>query len=31
MRFEDYVSGSFVRQYQYKSFAPSPVNHEWTS
>ncbi len=30
MRFEDYVSGSFVRQYQYKSFAPSPVNHEWT-
>ena len=30
MKFKDFVSGRWVQQYQYKSFSPSPVNHEWT-
>lgn len=27
MRMEDFNSGSLVRQYQYRSFTPTPVNH----
>lgn len=30
MRFEEFVSGSYTQQYEYKSFSPTPINHEWT-
>lgn len=30
MRFEDFVAGRYVQQYQYRSFSPAPVNQEWT-
>ena len=30
MNFKDFVSGRWVKQYQYKSFSPVTVNHEWT-
>ena len=30
MRMEDFKSGRFVKQYQYESFSPEPVNHPWT-
>ncbi len=30
MNFKDFVSGSWVEQYQYKSFSPTPVDHAWT-
>jgi Fic family protein len=30
MNFEDFVAGRWVQQYQYKSFSPALVNHEWT-
>jgi Fic family protein len=30
MRFEDFKSGVWRQQYQYKSFLPSPVNLEWS-
>lgn len=30
MRFEDFKSGVYKRQFQYKSFSPTPVNVEWT-
>ena len=30
MNFKDFVSGRWIQQYQYKSFSPMPVNHEWT-
>ena len=29
MKFEEYVSGTKVQQYQYKSFLPSLINMEW--
>jgi len=29
MKFEDFKAGSWVQQYQYKSFAPIPINQEW--
>ncbi len=29
MRFENFQSGTWRKQYQYKSFLPTPVNHEW--
>jgi Fic family protein len=29
MQFEEFVSGSYKQQYEYKSFSPSLVNHEW--
>jgi Fic family protein len=30
VNFKDFVSGRWIQQYQYKSFSPMPVNHEWT-
>ncbi len=30
MRFEEFVSGRYVRQYEYQSFSPSLINQEWT-
>jgi Fic family protein len=30
MKFEDFVSGKYKQQFQYKSFTPTKVNHEWT-
>ena len=30
MRFEDFKSGTWRQQYQYKSFMPVPVNEEWS-
>lgn len=30
MLFEEYRSGSYKQQYEYKSFSPALVNHEWT-
>jgi Fic family protein len=30
MEFEKFKAGHWVTRYQYKSFEPSPVNHEWT-
>lgn len=29
MKFEEYRSGELKQQYQYKSFQPSLINHEW--
>ncbi len=29
MKIENYHSGTFIQQYQYKSFMPTPVNEEW--
>ena len=30
MKFEEYKSGVYRQQYQYKSFFPGKINHEWT-
>lgn len=30
MKFEEFVSGNYKQQYQYKSFQPSPVNQVWS-
>jgi hypothetical protein len=30
MNFKDFNAGRWVQQYEYKSFSPAPVNHEWT-
>lgn len=30
MDLKDYTAGSYVQQFQYKSFTPSKVNYEWT-
>lgn len=30
MKFEEYKSGTYKQQYQYKSFSPEPINHIWT-
>jgi len=30
MNFNEFVSGRWVQQYQYKSSLPASVNHEWT-
>jgi Fic family protein len=30
MNVQDYVSGKWLKQYQYKSFSPVPINVEWT-
>lgn len=29
MKFEDFTSGELVSRYQYKSFEPTLINHEW--
>ncbi len=29
MNISQYRSGRWEQQYQYKSFAPEPINHEW--
>lgn len=29
LKFEEFVSGAFRRQYEYKSFSPTPVNRQW--
>jgi hypothetical protein len=26
---KDYVAGSYIQQYQYKSFTPAKINQEW--
>ena len=30
MKFEEFKSGKYRQQYQYKSFLPAKINHEWT-
>ena len=30
MKFESFKAGMWAKRYQYKSFEPVPVNHEWT-
>jgi Fic family protein len=30
MKFEKFISGNWVKQYQYKSFQPALVNQEWS-
>lgn len=30
MKFEDFTSGFYKQQYQYKSFQPTPINQEWS-
>jgi Fic family protein len=30
MKFEEFKSGVYRQQYQYKSFLPGKINHEWT-
>lgn len=30
MKFESFVAGHWQQRYQYKSFEPTPVNHDWT-
>ena len=30
MKFEHFKSGSLVQQYQYRSFEPTPINHQWS-
>ncbi len=29
MKLEDYISGNYVQQYEYKSFSPKLINHVW--
>src|SRR5690554_1297023 len=29
IKFEEFSAGQWVQQYQYKSFAPTPINREW--
>ncbi|WP_348671840.1 Fic family protein [uncultured Abyssibacter sp.] len=30
MKFESFSAGAWASRYQYKSFEPTPVNHDWT-
>lgn len=30
MKFENFKAGHWQQRYQYKSFEPTPVNHDWT-
>ena len=30
MNLKDFKAGRWVQQYEYKSFSPAPLNHEWT-
>jgi Fic family protein len=29
MDLKDFIAGTYSRQYQYKSFSPTPINHAW--
>jgi Fic family protein len=29
MDIKNFISGKYIKQYQYRSFYPEPVNHEW--
>jgi Fic family protein len=29
MNFSQFVAGKYTQQYEYKSFSPTPINHEW--
>ena len=29
MKFESFISGVWMHQFQYKSFLPTPINQEW--
>lgn len=29
MNINDYQPGHYKQQYEYKSFAPEPINHPW--
>ena len=29
MKLQDYKAGTYKKQYQYSSFSPTPINHEW--
>jgi len=29
MTFENFIAGQWIQQYQYKSFEPTPINHQW--
>jgi hypothetical protein len=30
MKFETFQPGQWLQRYQYKSFEPTPVNHDWS-
>lgn len=30
MNFKDFHAGRWIQQYEYQSFSPAPVNHDWT-
>ena len=30
MKIEQFKSGTWKKQFQYRSFSPAPINHEWT-
>jgi len=30
MNFKEFKAGRWMQQYEYRSFSPAPVNHEWT-
>lgn len=30
MKIENFKSGSWKKQFQYRSFSPAPINHDWT-
>lgn len=30
MNFKDYISGTYTPQGDYKTFSPSPINHDWS-
>lgn len=30
MKIEQFKSGTWKKQYKYRSFSPSPINHDWT-
>ena len=30
MKFETFTAGDWRQRYQYKSFEPAPINHDWT-
>ena len=30
MKLEEFKAGSYCRQYEYKSFLPEKIDHDWT-